>query len=46
MSGHLAGQNHALPLTGLTSLPLVVIGLAVTAFGALFNLARPKKKSV
>ncbi len=43
MSGHLAGQNHALPFTGLTSLPLVILGLALTGIGALMTRVRPKK---
>ena len=43
MSGQIGGQSHALPFTGLTSLPLVVVGLVISAIGALLTLARPKK---
>jgi hypothetical protein len=35
MSGHIGGQARALPLTGFATLPLVVIGLALSAFGTL-----------
>lgn len=45
MSGQLGGQNKALPFTGLASLPLVLVGLAITAAGALMTLVRPKKVS-
>ena len=44
MSGQLGGQNHALPFTGLTSLPLVIVGLALTGIGALLTLVRPNKR--
>ena len=44
MSGnHVSGANTALPFTGLASLPLVIVGLAITAAGALMTLVRPKK---
>jgi hypothetical protein len=43
MSGNLGGQSKALPFTGLASLPLVLVGIAITAAGALMTLVRPKK---
>jgi hypothetical protein len=35
MSGHIGGHARALPLTGFATLPLVVIGLALSALGTL-----------
>jgi hypothetical protein len=35
MSGNIGGQVRALPFTGLATFPLVLIGLCLTALGAL-----------
>jgi hypothetical protein len=43
MSGHIGGQARALPLTGFATLPLVVIGLALSALGTLRMRLRSKK---
>jgi len=43
MSGHIAGQTRALPFTGLTSGPFALLGLVLTAIGALMTFARPSK---
>jgi hypothetical protein len=43
MSGQIGGQARALPLTGFATLPLVVIGLALSALGMLRTKLRSKK---
>jgi hypothetical protein len=43
MSGQIGGQARALPLTGFATLPLVVIGLALSTFGLLRTKLRSKK---
>jgi hypothetical protein len=45
MSGHIAGQTRALPFTGLTSGPFALLGLLLTAVGALLALARPSHEN-
>jgi hypothetical protein len=42
MSANMAGQGRALPFTGLGTLPLVVIGILLSAFGWLLTIIRPK----
>jgi hypothetical protein len=42
MSGHMGAQPRALPFTGLTTLPLILVGLVLSALGALMTLVRPK----
>jgi hypothetical protein len=43
MSGHIGGQTRALPFTGLTSGPLVVVGLVLSGVGFLMTQLRPGK---
>lgn len=43
MSGQIGGHARALPLTGFATLPLVVIGLALSALGILRTKLRQKK---
>jgi hypothetical protein len=43
MSGQYKGASTSLPFTGLASLPLVLVGIAITAAGALMTLVRPKR---
>jgi hypothetical protein len=43
MSHSAKGASTGLPFTGFASLPLVVVGLAITAAGALMTLIRPKR---
>jgi hypothetical protein len=43
MSGNLGGQVRTLPFTGLTVLPFMIIGLALTCVGALMLKLAPKK---
>jgi len=43
MSGQLGGQVRVLPFTGLTALPFVLVGMVLTAGGAIVRkLARPR----
>lgn len=42
MSGHVKG---ALPFTGLATLPLAVLGLALTGFGFVMTKMRPSEIS-
>lgn len=37
-----AGQARALPFTGLTSLPIVVLGALLSAIGLVLTRVRPK----
>jgi hypothetical protein len=43
MSGHIGGQVRALPFTGLATFPLVIIGLCLTALGALATRLKAKR---
>ena len=43
MSGHIGGQSRALPFTGLTSVPLVIIGLVLSGIG--FVMTRLKSEA-
>jgi hypothetical protein len=43
MSGHIGGQPRALPFTGLTTLPLVLVGIVLSVLGALLTLIRPHR---
>jgi hypothetical protein len=45
MSGH-SGQVRALPFTGFATLPLVVVGLALSGCGLLMTKLRPGKSKV
>ena len=40
MSGNIGGQARALPFTGFTTLPLVIVGLTLSAFGVLMTKVR------
>jgi hypothetical protein len=42
MSANMAGQGRALPFTGFTTLPLIVIGILLSGFGWLMTIIRPK----
>jgi len=44
MSGHIGGQVRSLPFTGLTTLPLVVVGLVLSGFGLLMTRVRTATK--
>lgn len=41
MSGQVGAQGRALPFTGFMTLPLVIVGLALSAFGVLLTKVRP-----
>jgi LPXTG-motif cell wall-anchored protein len=40
MSGHIGGQTRALPFTGLTSAPFVIVGLVLSLIGFLMTRLR------
>jgi LPXTG-motif cell wall-anchored protein len=40
MSGHIGGQSRALPFTGLTSGPFVILGLLLSAIGFVMTQLR------
>jgi hypothetical protein len=43
MSGQVGGQVRALPFTGFAALPFLVVGLVISAVGALMTKLRPNK---
>lgn len=43
MSGQVGGQVRALPFTGFAALPFLVVGLVLSAVGALMTKVRPRK---
>jgi hypothetical protein len=43
MSGQIGGQARALPFTGFATLPLVIIGLVLSAAGVLMTKLQRKK---
>jgi hypothetical protein len=45
MSGQVGGQVRALPFTGFASLPFLVVGLVITAVGAVMTRLRPKNST-
>ena len=42
MSGQVGGQVRALPFTGFAALPFLVVGLVISAVGAVMTKLRPK----
>jgi hypothetical protein len=45
MSGQVGGQVRVLPFTGFASLPFLVVGLVITAVGAVMTRLRPNKSA-
>ena len=45
MSGNIGGQARALPFTGFGTLPFIVIGIVLSAFGWLMTVVRPKRNA-
>jgi hypothetical protein len=46
MSGQVGGQVRALPFTGFAALPFLVVGLVISAVGAVMTKLRPKNSAV
>jgi hypothetical protein len=44
MSGQIGGQVRTLPFTGFATLPMVVLGLILSAVGFTMTLLRPKRR--